>query len=322
MHTLGIDIGKRSMLVCLLSEDDQTLRRKIENTDAGCAALVSWIAQKVGEPVHACVESTGGWEQAVAVALNGAGHTVSIANPYRVSTFARSEGAQSKTDRADAARIARFCRSQRPSAWTPPTEAERILTDLVRRRADVEQMRVAEHNRLEAPIASAEVRRSMERIITLLGEQVAEVTERIREHIEAHDELRNRRDLIVSIPGIADTTAEVILAELGDLMRFESARQAAAYCGVVPHEWTSGTSVYRRPTVGRRGNTRLRAALYYPAMAAMRYNAVIRTFTDRLARAGKRGKQLIVAAMRKLIHLVYGVIKNNAPFDPKWNLVA
>ena len=318
MHTLGIDVGKTDLHACLLTDDDKTLRRRIENTDDGCAALVEWLAQKVGGPVHAAMEATGGWEQHVALRLHAHGHTVSIVNPQRTSAYAQSEGARSKTDRADAARIARFCRSQQPAAWTPPTEAQRTLTDLVRRRTDLEKMRVAEGNRLKAPMASLDVRHSIERSIAVLGDEIAELSRRIRAHIDEHDELTGRRELITSIPGIADATAEIILGELGDLMRFQNARQLASYCGLVPCEWSSGTSVRRRPAISKRGNARLRAALFYPAMSAMRHNSVIRDLAERLRRAGKNGMQIVVAAMRKLLHLVFGVVKNNAPFDPAW----
>jgi len=318
MHTLGIDVGKTELHACLLTDDSKTLRRKIENTGDGCATLVEWLVKKVGEPVHACMEATGGWEQRIAVHLHAQGHTVSIVNPQRTSAYAQSEGARSKTDRADAARIARFCQSQRPSAWTPPSESERTLTDLVRRRADLEKMRVAEGNRLEAPIASSDVRHSIERSIAVLEDEIGDVSCRIRAHIDEHDELKGQRELITSIPGIAGATAEIILGELGDLMRFQSARQLASFCGLVPCEWSSGTSVHRRPAISKRGNARLRAALFYPAMSAMRHNSVVRDLAERLRHAGKNGMQIVVAAMRKLLHLVFGVVKNNAPFDPAW----
>ena len=320
MHTLGIDIGKSTMHVCLLTESGKTFRRRLDTNSKGNTSLVDWIAQKVGERVHACMEATGGWEEAVAQHLYAQKHTVSVVNPYRIKSYGQSEGSRSKTDRADAALIARFCRTQRPAAWKPPTRAERILTGLVRRRADLQQMLVSEQNRLAAPFASQEVCDSIRRHIALLNAQIAELTESIRAHINEHEELRRRRDLITSIPGIADTTAEVILGELGDLLRFKNARQLAAFCGVVPCEWSSGTSVHRRAAISKQGNARLRAALFYPAMTAIQHNPVIRTFAERLRNAGKTGKQIVVAAMRKLLHLIYGMVKNNAPFDPNWGL--
>jgi transposase len=320
MHTLGIDIGKSTMHVCLLTESGKTFNRRLDTTSKGNTSLVEWIAQKVGERVHACMEATGGWEAAVARYLHAQQHTVSIVNPYRIKSYGQSEGSRSKTDRADAALIARFCRTQCPSAWKPPTEAEQLLTEQVRRCAELKQMRAAERNRLAAPLMVSAVRRLIERHIAMLDEQIAELTESIRAHIASHEELRRRRDLITSIPGIADTTAEVILGELGDLLRFKNARQLAAFCGVVPCEWSSGTSVHRRALISKQGNARLRAALYYPAMTAIQHNPLIRTFAERLRNAGKTGKQIIVAAMRKLLHLIYGVVKNNAPFDPNWRL--
>jgi len=320
MHSLGIDIGKTTMHVCLLTDDGKALRRKLDAGETGRVALIEWIEKKVGEPVHACMEATGGWEEAIATLLHEHGHTVSVVNPRRIKAYGDSEGARSKTDHADAGLIARFCRTQCPTQWHPPTEAERTLTDLVRRCADLEQMRCAEQNRLASPLRSSIVRDSLERSVTELNEQIAALTDDIRNHIDRNDELKGRRDLITSIPGIADATAEIILGELGDIMRFQSAQQLAAFCGITPCEWTSGTSVRRRPSISKRGNARLRAALFYPAMSAMQCNPVIHAFSERLRSAGKTGRQIVVAAMRKLLHLVYGVIKHQMPFNPAWTL--
>ena len=321
MHTLGIDIGKTSMHVSLLIDGrTKPLRRRLDNNDTGRGALIDWLAHKLDAQalVHACLEATGGWEEPVARALHERGHTVSVVNPYRISAYGKSEGATNKTDRTDADRIARFCRSQRPPAWQPPTAAERTLTELVRTRADLKATRQEYENRLDAPRVTAATQASHRRVIATLGDEIAELDRRIDAHIEAHPALRRRRELIVSISGIGKQTAEVLLGEIGNPLRFDSARQLAAWCGVVPCEWSSGTSVRRRPRISKRGNPRIRAALYYPAMSATCHNPVLIPFAERLKANGKQGKQIVVAVMRKLIHLVYGVIKNDTAFDPNW----
>jgi transposase len=132
--------------------------------------------------------------------------------------------------------------------------------------------------------------------------------------------LAHQRDLLTSIPGIGETTAAIILAEMGDWQRFKSAKQFAAFIGLSPREWTSGSSVRGRSQISRMGSTRLRKAFYMPAVVAKNRNPLIGAFCERLLKRGKHSMQVIAAAMRKLAHLAYGVLKSNQPFNPHFCL--
>ena len=101
--------------------------------------------------------------------------------------------------------------------------------------------------------------------------------------------------------------------------RLPSAQSAAAYCGLSPREYTSGTSVRKRTRQSKAGNPRLRKALFLPAQTAVRFNPLLRGFFARLVAAGKPRMQAIGACMRKLLMIAYGVLKNRAPFDPAWS---
>ena len=130
--------------------------------------------------------------------------------------------------------------------------------------------------------------------------------------------MKQQRDLIKSIPGLGDLTAARILAELGDLSRFSDVRQIVAMTGLNPQQRQSGTSLHYTAGISRMGRRAIRAALYMPALSAMRHNPILRPFAERLLKQGLKKKQVIVAVMRKLLHLAYGVLKNKAPFNPNY----
>ena len=122
--------------------------------------------------------------------------------------------------------------------------------------------------------------------------------------------------MLISIPGVAELTAARLLAEIQDVRRFESARQLAAYAGVTPRQFTSGTSVHGKSRMSKMGNVHLRKHLYMPAMVAKRCNPIIQEFCERLKERNKLPKVVIGAAMRKLLHIAYGILKSEQPFDP------
>jgi transposase len=230
----------------------------------------------------------------------------------RIKKYAESDLKRNKTDRADARTIADFCRVKDPRAWHPlPAEMKR-LQDLTRRVESLEQMLRSEENRLE--LASPTVLPSLKRTIRALKKEIEEVRRLIAEHVDDHPDLKEQRKLLESIPGIGRKTAELLLAEL-EFRQYRSARAVAAEAGLSPRKDQSGTSI-DRTRLSKTGNARIRKALYMPAIVATRYNSIVREFASRLSRKGKAPMQVVCAAMRKLLNLAFGVIKNNRPFDP------
>ena len=179
-------------------------------------------------------------------------------------------------------------------------------------------MRTAEENRLCSGITVEAVRESVEELIAHLSEQIKRTQALIRDHIESHPNLKRQRELLDSIPGIGETTAAALLAEVPDFSQYQSARQVAAFAGLVPRERQSGSSVRGRVRLSKIGNARLRKALYFPAVTALRCSPFFQAWADGLRQRGKSKMSIIGAAMRKLIHLAYGVLKTGKPFDPQW----
>jgi transposase len=311
---LGIDIAKRKFDVALLRPGRTARGKAFPNTAAGHGELVAWLARQHDGPIHACLEATGTYGAALAEALADAGHTVSVVNPAAIEAYGRSRLTRTKTDPTDARLIAHFCATQQPARWVPLPREVRELQAFVRRLDALEGMRQQERNRLAAEPAQADVCASIEKVITLLDAEMDALRARIADHFNDHPGLRSQRDLLTSIPGIGEATAAVLLAEFGRTERFRQARACAAFAGVVPRERRSGSSIHGKPRLSKLGAPAIRKALFFPALAAMRYNPVARALRDRLLARGKHRMVIVGAVMRKLVHLAFGVLKTGQPF--------
>jgi transposase len=270
LPALGIDIAKVKFNVCLIKPEGKLKHKVLPNTEAGFEQLSQWLSKLGIECVHACLEATGTYGDALATYLHERGHIVSLVNPAAIKAYAQSQLSRTKTDKADAAVIAAFCSQHRPPAWYPPARELRELQALVRRLEALQEMRTMEANRLSAGIAVAAVRVSVEELIRHLEEQIKRTEKLIREHINNYPGLKQQSELLDTIPGVGETTAAALLAEVIDIKQYRSARQVAAFAGLVPREWQSGSSVRGRVRLSKIGNARLRKALYFPAINALR----------------------------------------------------
>ena len=314
---LGIDIAKDTFEAHLL-QAKATARGSFDNTPAGFVKLDHWLKKRKAGAVYVCLEATGRYSEGVAEHLHAGGHTVSVINPARLKAFGQATLTRTKTDQTDAALLADFCHRQQPAAWTPPAPAQRELRALVRRRESLGQLRQQEANRLGSGETSAVVRASLEAVLTLLDAQLAAVEQAIAEQVAADPELKRQHALLDSIPGIGPTTAAALLGEL-DFGAYASARQVAAQAGLTPRQRQSGTSIRGKPRLSKQGAAQLRKILYFPAIVALKHNPVIAAFAERLTERGKAKLAIVCAAMRKLLHLCYGVLKTGQAFDPAYH---
>jgi transposase len=310
---LGIDVGKKDIHAAFL-QGDRSSTKSVPNSATGIKQLIVWIKNRKAENVHACLESTGGWSEAVAFALHEADYSVSIVNPCRIKAFAQSVLLRTKTDAVDAGLIARFCQLHKPELWSPPTPEVLALQNLVRRCQSLIEMRTEEQNRLETPLLTTRVRISVETHIKQLTNELEEIDREINQLFDDYPSLRKQRDLLTSIPGIGETTAARILGEMPNIAEFRDVKAVVAYAGLSPRHYQSG-SIRRSSRLAKTGNKKLRCALYFPAVCALRYNPIVKSLADRLEERGKAKMSIIAAAMRKLLVLAYGVLKSGQPFD-------
>ena len=290
------------------------VRFGFDNNAKGFAQLARVLQEQSAPKIWAGLEATGSYSQALALWLHGQGHRVSLLNPRRVKQYARSAGNRNKTDLLDAARDADFICAHQPAPWQPPTLEVAQLRALARRREELSLMLQAEKNRLEG--VAPNVRSSLERIIITLSTQKRRLEKLITQQIRSHHQLSRDHQLLCTIKGIGSLTAAILLAEMARPGQVERARQAAAHAGLVPRREESGTSVRRNRGLGKEGNRYLRKALYMPALVAIKYNAPLRHFASRLRAAGKPKMSIVCALMRKLVHIAFGVLKHQKPFNP------
>jgi transposase len=311
---IGVDISKDWFDVCTSLDEKAPVERYLNNPDGHARFIkaVSVLARKV----HMCMEYTGGYETPLALACRAANLTVSLIDGGKFSTYRKSFGrARAKTDKQDARLLARFGAERRPPEWFPAPDEYRTLRELVRHRQSLLEAKTQWGCRASHSVQSELVSSQRQALRQVLGLQVKEADKTIAAHIQAHPNLEQARDLLVSIPGIAKVAAARILAESGPISNYKSARQYAMAAGLSPIVLHSGqkTPPGKLPVYG---NADLRCALFLPVVSSMSHKTGVWDFMQRVGRSGDKLKMtLIVAGMRKLAHIVYGVLARSTKFD-------
>jgi transposase len=266
------------------------------------------------------VEATGGYERGLVCALQAAGVSVARVNPRQARDFAKSMGVLAKTDQVDARTLRDFANvlanhEARDKYITPMVEpARQVLAELMTRRRQLVDMRVAEHNRLEH--AGKRSVGSITSVIKMLDRQIAAVDKHIDDHMDHH--FKAQRALLDSVKGVGPVTILTLTAALPELGRL-GRRQIAKLVGVAPLADDSGCRQGKRRTWGGRAD--VRAVVYMAAIVAMRHNPVIRAFYERLVAAGKPKKVAIVACMRKLLTILNAMLRDQAVWNATRHVV-
>lgn len=305
---IGIDVSKAALDVCI-QPSGQALH--VAYDEAGIGRIVERLQE--ARPVLIVMEATGGLEIRLASELASAGLPVAVINPRQARDFAKATGQLAKTDRVDATVLAAFAQAIRPQARPLKDADTRALNDMVSRRRQLIAMRVQETLRL-GTAASRPLQKSLNKHIAWLDKQIAEVDGDLSKRLRGSDVWRAKDDLLRAIPGVGAITSLTMLAkcpELGTLNR----REIAALAGVAPLANDSGKHRGKRFIWGGRAD--VRAVLYMATVSAIRCNDTIKTFAERLKKAGKPPKVVIVACMRKLLTIMNVMLKNNAAWNPK-----
>lgn len=321
MFYVGMDVAKATVECCLLRlEAERPVQGSFSNNRTGMKALLKWLhqLQLPLDQVQVVMEATGVYHQAAALQLHEAGVSVAVVNPAQVKDFGKGLAVRTKTDRMDSWVLARYGQVTQPMAWQPPSvEVRELQALLARQRALAEDLQ-RERNRLEkadATLTPTLVHQSLQDSIAFLSQQLKRLQRDIDDHIDRHPQLKADRALLESIPAIGAQTGKHMLAVL-HAHSFERAEQSAAYLGVVPVERQSGTSVHGKPRLSKAGPAHLRAILYMAAVVATRHNPHVKALYERLLAKGKTKMTALGAAMRKLVHLCFGVLKSRQPYSP------
>lgn len=309
MMVVGIDIAKETFDVAF---GVQGVVEQFANSADGHDEL---IAKLSATPVELIIlEATGGYEFAVASALQSAGFPVAIINPRQARDFAKAMGYLAKTDRIDSQVLAQMADvlSRHPDRdkivkLLPSEELQRIQA-IVTRRRQIITMLVMEGNRLSTAHRAA--RGSIKTIIKALRKELGHIETDIAEHIARHH--ADLASLLNSVKGVGSATISTLIAEVPELGKLNR-REISALVGVAPLNRDSGAMRGKRTIFG--GRATVRRALYMATLVAVRYNPVMRVFYERLVNAGKPKKVALVAGMRKLLTILNAMVKNHKSWD-------
>lgn len=321
--TLGVDVSKAKLDAALwLGESRKGYASKSDNDAAGAAKLLKWACAKSGLTAADCrvvLEATGVYHEVAAQVFHARGCEVVIANPKRVRDYAKGQGLLTKNDTVDARMLARYgAQGDELLAWLPPPVEVRVLRALMARLDAIEQDLQREQNRLEKAQATETppaVQDSLQRSLTALRAERERLRREIDDHYDQHPDLKQERERLKTIPGVGDASASRLLCLL-KRHSFDSARQAAACAGLIPLEYTSGTSVHKRPHLSKQGDPKLRATLYMAAIVASRHNPQLRKVYENLVSRGKSKMSALGALMRRLVHIAFGLLKHQTDYNP------
>ena len=317
---VGADVSKAKINVAFERTPGRWQFKVFANTPQTAEELIAYVRGKLTDPVaslHVVMEATGVYHEQWANALFDAGARVSVANPYQMRQFANGMGFLHKTDGVDAKALALYGKLKQPTPWAPPPPEICVLSALISRLKAVQEDLVRERNRQEQTPRSAApalVLDSLADHLTVLKADIKRLEQAIRDHIEQYPHLKRDQELLRTIPGVGEKTSQQMLA-LFHRTAFDNARQAAAFVGVVPRHHQSGTSINCKPSISKAGNPILRQTLYMAAITA-KADASLAPFYGGLLAQGKAPMQALVAVMRKLIHIAFGLLKHQTPFNP------
>ena len=309
---LGIDVSKDKIDICLLYKG-KSHYKIYTNDKEGYEKLAKYLANKVVSP-HVCMEATGKYHLGVSIYLHNKGYKVSIINPFKISSFMKTKLTRNKTDSYDANIIAEYCRIYSPREWHPDNKEKVELKNLYRVQYYYKKKLVRQNNQLESFTGSDELLQIKKDTITHIESQIKKREEFIKKFISRNEQIKKQHDLLVTIPGIATTTAIALLAELPELSNFKTARELAAHIGVTPQHNISGKSTNKKSSISKIGNGVLRKILYFPSVTATVFNKNLSNFTQKLKNKGKAKMVAIIAVMRKMVHIIYGVLKSGEEY--------
>jgi len=309
---LGIDVGKSDLTLAWL-KDRKFTDKLVENNLKGFQKILKF-SKETASKVEVYLEATGRYGEEVTDFLSSKGFDVKVINPTQIRDFARVKLTRHKTDKVDARIIAEYGSIFGGRTYTKIKENVKELRELYRASLVLKEELVTTNNHLEnKELLPKSVADLWKKRVEDLEKDLQLVEKKMKEIIFADPDLKLKFELLIKIQGIGEGTAIAVLAEVTRLENFKTARELAAFIGLTPRHRTSGSSVRGKPRISKMGLKTLRKALYLPALTAMRFNPTLKKFAEKLKERGKKFKQIICAIMRKLVHIIFGVLKYDVP---------
>lgn len=314
---IGVDVSKDSFHAAY-RQGAGFCQGEFSQDEAGMRAFLKWLPRVVN--VQVVLESTGPYWQQLVAFLHSLPQPLagSVVNPRRVRDFAKAAGLVSKTDSLDARLLVHFAETFTPPTLQLQSQAHRQLRAFSRHYLQLRQHYDLIHDQRDKALADphtpAALTASFDSVLEQLSKQMKKILDQLEKTLQ-QPALQPAAGLLRSIPGIATKTIATLLAELGSDALSHSVREWESFAGLDVVVWESGTSVRKKRRISKQGNWRLRRGLYFAALVATRHNPVVRAYYLRLLDRGQPKKAALVACMRKLLHICYGVLKNQTPFQ-------
>jgi transposase len=313
----GIDVGAEELVLVIRKNTKSLNPQTFTNTPSDRARLVNKLAKLSG--ITVCLEATGVYHFDLSLALHDAGVLLMVINPKAAHNFAKVLMKNSKTDAVDANTLAEYGERMAFVAWTRPSNEKIALRSFARRIHALTKQKTAAKNQLHALTATAQTPKAVLKdanlAISQLEKRIDSLTTAALLLIAKHPELDRILHLLISIKGIAETSAIALMGELLLLPPDLSHRQWVKFAGLDPQAFESGKSVHKKTRLAKSGNAHIRAALYMPALSAKEHDPHVNAYFQHLVDNGKLPIQAVCVVMRKLLHAIHGMLKHNQPFD-------
>jgi transposase len=307
-NVIGIDVSKKKLDVCSLF-DGKTRKKIVDNSVSGFKSLRNWISKNNIDDPHFCMESTGCYSEGVAEFFHELGFKVSVVNPLQIKSFRSSKLIRQKTDSVDALIIAEFCLQNAPAAWKPRSPEQKELHYLNVRISALKSELNRVSNALENKKLSKVILKSIHDEIKFLKNQIALLEDEAQKILNSNQNLKEQFDRITKIKGVGEKLALAIIADMPDVSNFQKSGQFSAFAGVSPSHFQSGSSVRGKSHISRLGSKSIRKVLYMSALVVKNHNPHFQKFVQKLQKKGKAPKVIIVAIMRKLMCILFGMLK-------------
>jgi len=313
----GIDVGAEELVLVVRKNATSMKAQKFANTPADRARLVAKLAKLPG--LRVCLEATGTYHLELAVALHDAGVELNVLNPKAAHNFAKALMKHSKTDAIDADTLAQYAERMPFTAWVRPSPQALTLRSFARRINALTRQKAMTKNHLHAlsfgPDLPQAVLDDAKLAIAQLEKRLASLSCEAQAFIGKHEDLKRIFTLLLGIKGIAQTSAIALMGELLLLPKGLTHKQWVRYAGLDPRVFDSGKSVHKAPRLSKAGNRQIRQALFMPALSAKQHDPYVKAFFQHLIEKGKKPLQALCAVMRKLLHAIHGMLRDNRAFD-------
>jgi len=325
-QSVGLDISKDTFVACFSQRQAGKSfhilsTRTFKCTNGAFEQFHKWVQSQryASSPLQLLMEATGVYYEELAYFLHAKGYPLTVLLPNKTAAFARSLSYKSKTDSIDAKMLAQMSIERDLPRWVPLSEGMLTIKHLCRERAEIVDTQVVFKNRLHAKKhAYHSLKSSLQRTNkaqALLKKQISDIEIALLKAVNEDEILRQKVQNACSIPGVGFITVANILAETNAFALFKNKAQLVSYAGYDVVQNTSGTSLDSPTKISKKGNHRIRKALHFPALVAVKSDPNMKSLFNRAFDKTKIKMKAYVAIQRKLLVLIYATFKSNQPYD-------